>query len=79
MPALDLQMSVKPIPSVSSEVAAGCDADLEQRGPEAVAGLGVVMPEVGGSRAGRRADEDEAKVRLELVGKTVHAGFSRVG
>ena len=52
--------------------AARHDADLEQRGPEAVAGMGVIMPEVGRSRAGGGADEDEAEVGLELVGETVH-------
>jgi hypothetical protein len=30
--------------------------------------MGAVMPEIGGSRAGCCADEDEAQMLLELIG-----------
>jgi hypothetical protein len=41
------------------------------RAPEAVAGMGVVVPELGRTRRGGRADEDEAEVGTELVGEAV--------
>ena len=45
------------------------DADLVDGAPEAIAGTGVVMAQVGGALAGGGADEDEAEVGLELVGE----------
>jgi hypothetical protein len=39
------------------------------RAPEAIAGMRVVMAEVGGTLARGGADEDEAEVRLELIGE----------
>lgn len=47
------------------------DAGLMQRAPEAVAGMGVVVPELGRARRGGGADEDEAEVGTELVGEAV--------
>lgn len=47
------------------------DPGLMDRAPEAVAGMGVVVPELGRPRAGGGADEDEAKVGTELVGEAV--------
>lgn len=47
------------------------DAGLMDRAPEAVAGMGVVVPELGRARAGSGADEDEAEVGKELVGEAV--------
>jgi hypothetical protein len=44
------------------------------RAPEAVAGMGVVVPELGRARAGGGADEDEAEVGAELVGEAVDGG-----
>jgi len=40
-----------------------------QRAPEAVAGMGVVVPELGRPRRSGGADEDEAEVGAELVGE----------
>ena len=45
------------------------DADLVEREPEAIAGMRVVMAEVGGPLARGGADEDEAEVGLKLVGE----------
>jgi hypothetical protein len=42
-----------------------------ERAPEAIAGMGVVMTEIGGPLSGGGADEDEAEVRLKLVGEFV--------
>jgi hypothetical protein len=47
------------------------DAGLMQRAPEAVAGMGVIVPDRGRARAGRGADEDQAQVGAELVGEAV--------
>ena len=55
------------------------DADLVNRAPEAIAGMRVVMAHIGRPRTCRRADEDEAKIMLELVRKFFHAGDCRVG
>lgn len=44
------------------------------RAPETVAGMGVVVPELGRARAGGGADEDETEVGAELVGEAVE-GF----
>ena len=52
----------------------GGDPDLMQRAPEAVAGMRVVVADTGGSRAGRRANEDEAKVGTELIWQAVEMG-----
>lgn len=41
------------------------------RAPEAVAGMGVVVPEFGRARAGGGADEDEQELGTELVGEAV--------
>ena len=46
------------------------DADLVDRAPEAIAGMRVVVAEVGGPLARGGADEDEAQARLKLVGKS---------
>ena len=54
------------------------DAGLMDRAPEAVAGMGVVMPELGRARAGRGADEDEAEIGTELVGEAVGGGSGHV-
>jgi hypothetical protein len=50
------------------------DADLVDRAPEAIAGMGVVMAEVSGSLARGRADEDEAQVVCKLVGEFFQTG-----
>jgi hypothetical protein len=52
-------------------VAARRDADLMDRAPEAIARTRVVMAGVGRPLAGGGADEDEAQVRLKLVGKPI--------
>src|SRR5579871_4036134 len=49
------------------------DPDLVQGAPEAVARMGVVVSDRGRACAGRRADEDEAQVRAELVGEAMEA------
>jgi hypothetical protein len=41
-------------------ISARRDADLVERAPEAIAGMGVVMTYVGGSRTCRGADEDQS-------------------
>jgi len=51
------------------------DAGLMDRAPEAVAGMGVVVPEFGRARRGGGADEDEAEVGAELVGEAVGGSF----
>jgi hypothetical protein len=56
-------------------VSARRDADLVERAPEAIAGMRVVMAEVGRPLTCGGADEDEAEVMLELVGKF----FQRMG
>lgn len=48
------------------------------RAPEAVAGMGVIMPELGRARRGGGADKDEAEVLPELVGEAVQGGFGQV-
>ena len=45
------------------------DADLMDRAPEAIAGMRVVMAQLGRPLAGGGADEDEAETVLQLVGK----------
>jgi hypothetical protein len=50
------------------------DADRMNRAPEAVAGMRIVVAEIGGTLSGSGADKDEAEVRLELVGEAVHVG-----
>ena len=47
------------------------DPGLVQRAPEAVAGMRVVVPEFGGTRARGGADEDDAKAGAKLVGEAV--------
>lgn len=44
-------------------------ADLVCRGPKAIAGMRVVMPDVGRPLARGGADEDQAQLILDLVGK----------
>ena len=56
--------------------AARRDADLVDRAPEPVAGMRVVVAEIGRSLAGGGADEDEAEVGLELVGEFFQGGRS---
>lgn len=51
------------------------DAGLMDRAPEAVAGMGVVVPDLSRARAGGGADEDEAEVGKELVGEFFESGF----
>lgn len=41
------------------------------RAPEAVAGMGVIVPELGRERADGGADKDETEVGAELVGEAV--------
>ncbi len=48
------------------------DADLVERAPKAIAGMRIVVTDVGGSLAGGGADEDQAQVRLKLVRKFFH-------
>ncbi len=57
-------------------VSARRDADLMDRAPEAIAGMRVVMAEVGRPLARRGANEDEAEVGLELVGQFFQRGQS---
>lgn len=59
--------------------AARRDADLVDRAPEPIAGMRVVVAEVGRPLAGGGADEDEAQAGLELVGEFVHVGQGPVG
>jgi hypothetical protein len=49
----------------------GRDADLVQCAPEAIAGMGVVVANAGGSCAGRRANEDKAEIGAKLIGQTM--------
>lgn len=51
---------------------------LMDRAPEAVAGMGVVVPEFGRARRGGGADEDEAEVGTELVGKPFERNVRQV-
>jgi hypothetical protein len=53
------------------------------RAPEAVAGVGVVVPELGRARAGGGADEDEAEIGAELIREAVgecigHVNYPRL-
>jgi hypothetical protein len=48
------------------------------RTPEAVAGMGVVVSELGRARRGGGADEDEAEVGVELVGEAVEEGLGQI-
>src|SRR6266704_7001001 len=59
-------------------IAARRDAGLMDRTPEAVAGMGVVVPEFGRACAGGGADEDEAQVGAELVGEAVEGRFGQI-
>lgn len=52
------------------------DPGLMDRAPEAVAGMGIVVPEFSRARRGGGADEDEAEVGTELVGEAVGGGSS---
>jgi len=59
------------------------DAGLMQRAPEAVAGMSVVVPDLGRARRGGGADEDEAEIGTELVGEAVgecigHVNYPRL-
>jgi len=53
-------------------IAARRDSDRVDRAPEAISGMRVVMAEVCGTLPGSGADEDEAEMKLELVGEAVH-------
>ena len=44
-------------------------ADIVQRAPKSIAGMRVVMAQVGRPLSGSGADEDQSKVFLKLVGK----------
>ena len=55
-------------------VSARRDADLVDRAPEAIAGMGVVMAQVGRPPAGSSANEDQSQMLLKLIGKS----FQRV-
>ena len=50
-------------------VSARRDADLMDRAPEAIAGMRVIMSEIGRALARGRADEDQSQAILQLVGK----------
>lgn len=54
------------------------DAGLMDRAPEAVARMGVVVPEFGRARACGGTDEDEAEVGTELVGEAVEIGSRQI-
>ncbi|MGY3456900.1 hypothetical protein ACVWW5_002350 [Bradyrhizobium sp. LM3.4] len=54
------------------------DAGLMDRAPEAVARMGVVVPELGRARACGGADEDEAEVFAKLVGEAVQGLLGHV-
>ena len=45
------------------------DADLVDRAPEAIAGMRVVMAQIGRPLSGSGADEDQPKMFLKLVRK----------
>lgn len=45
------------------------DADLVERAPEAIAGMRIVMTQVGRPMSGSGADEDQSQTILQLVGK----------
>jgi hypothetical protein len=49
------------------------------RAPEAIAGMGVVVPELSRARAGGGADEDEAEIGTELVGEAVEGTVGHLG
>jgi len=53
------------------------DPGLMNRAPEAVAGMGVIVPDLGRARRGGGADEDEAEVGAELVGEAVGGGVGQ--
>lgn len=55
------------------------DPGLMDRAPEAVAGMGVIVPELGRARRSGGADEDEAEVGAELVGEAVGGRFGQFG
>jgi hypothetical protein len=55
-------------------VSARRDTDLMDSAPETIAGMRVVMAQVGGSLARGGADEDEAEVMQELVGEFFQRG-----
>jgi hypothetical protein len=49
------------------------------RAPEAIAGMSIVVPELGRAGAGCGADEDEAEVGTELVGEAVQIAVGHRG
>ena len=53
-------------------ISARRDADLVDRAPKAIAGMRVVVTDVGGPLAGGGADEDQAEMILKLVRKFFH-------
>jgi len=55
------------------------NADLMDRAPEVIPRTRVVMAEVSGPLSGGGADEDEAQVRLKLVGKLFQSVCPRFG
>jgi len=59
-------------------IAARRDPGLVERAPKAVAGMGVVVPDFSGARAGGGADEDEAEARAELVGEAFDDGSGQI-
>ena len=59
-------------------MSAGRDPGLVQRAPKAVARMGVVVADAGGSRAGRRANKDEAEVGAKAVGQAMVATVGHV-
>ena len=61
----DLQQRWKLMRFVSSRR----DADLMDRAPKAIAGMRVVMTQIGRPLAGGGADEDKAETGLQLVGE----------
>jgi hypothetical protein len=53
-------------------ISARRDADLVDRAPEAIAGMRVVVADVGRALAGGGADEDQAQIILKQVRKFFH-------
>jgi len=55
------------------------DPGLMDRAPEAVTGIGVVVPELGRARRGGGADEDEPEVGKEKVGEAMELCARQIG
>jgi hypothetical protein len=59
-------------------ISARRDADVVDRAPKAIAGMRVIVAEVGGSPAGSGADEYQSQMGLKEVREAVHGGAHRV-